>query len=106
MTYHYHVVEFINEEIKGLKVTGVIPDKWLLPCENGQDRCHEPGSGTQNFLKPVGLSVRSRFLSQQVCIYFFNQYSSIEHIYIIIKMLKFSVQFCCPYRFINVFKTK
>ena len=42
MTYHYHVVEFINEEIEGLKVTGVIPDKWLLPCENGQDRCLYP----------------------------------------------------------------
>ena len=42
MTYHYHVVEFINEEIEGLKVTGVIHAKWLLPCENGQDRCLYP----------------------------------------------------------------
>ena len=42
MTFHYHVVEFINEEIEGLKVIGVIPDKWLLPCENGQDRCLYP----------------------------------------------------------------
>ena len=36
------MVDFINEEIEGLKVTGVIPDKWLLPCENGQDRCLYP----------------------------------------------------------------
>ena len=35
-------MEFINEEIEGLKVTGVIPDKWLLPCENGQDKCLYP----------------------------------------------------------------
>ena len=39
-------------------------------CTPGRILCHESGLGTQNFLKPVGLSVRSRFLSQQVCIYF------------------------------------
>ena len=32
----------------------------------------QPGSGMLNFLKPVGLSAKSRFLSQQVCIYFLH----------------------------------